>query len=321
MDSMTPGDDNRSLAAAVFPGQGSQRRGMALDFFEAFGPSREAFQRASEALSLDVVAICRDEDERLGLTEYTQPCILTAEIAMLAALRAEFGFAPGLFGGHSLGEYTALVAAGAMPFEVALGLVRERGRLMQTAVPAGLGGMTAVIGDAAQLQEARKRAEALHLDVANDNSPNQVVMSGELALLRDFEAGLSDLVAQSLRVVPLSVSAPFHSRWMRPAQEAFAQALESCKGTFEPSKSRSVTSNYRGSFYDGTLEGMVEGLSQQISGQVRWRDNMAALLGRSELLVEIGPGKPLSGFFQASGRQISSIISVGHARRIFAPSA
>ena len=117
--------------AIVFPGQGSQRQGMAKDFMETFAASRAIFEQASDALNLDVAAICHEEDERLHLTEYTQPCILTAEIAMLEGLRAEHGLSASLYGGHSLGEYTALVAAGAIPFEAAVKLVHLRGQLMQ----------------------------------------------------------------------------------------------------------------------------------------------------------------------------------------------
>ncbi len=137
--------------AVVFPGQGSQRPGMAADFAERFPEARAVFEEASAALELDVARICAGDD-RLNLTEFTQPCILTAEIAMLVALRAHFGLSAERFGGHSLGEYTALVAAGALPLADAVRLVRLRGRLMQDAVPVGRGGMVAVIQRALDLE-------------------------------------------------------------------------------------------------------------------------------------------------------------------------
>ncbi|MHB8770741.1 MAG: ACP S-malonyltransferase, partial [Syntrophales bacterium] len=129
------------INAAVFPGQGSQRPGMGKDFFDAMPESRHAFEEAADALGWDVGAVCFTEDDaRLNLTEYTQPCLVATEIAMLRGLAGRYGFSPRLFGGHSLGEFTALVAAGALPFAACLNIVQARGRLMQSAVPVGVGG-------------------------------------------------------------------------------------------------------------------------------------------------------------------------------------
>src|SRR5258708_21690905 len=130
--------------AIVFPGQGSQRSGMARDFYERFAISRDVFVEASDALGLDMAALCFDDKPRLDLTEFTQPAILAAEMAMLRPLEREFGVSASLFGGHSLGEYTALCAAGAIPLEVAVKLVRRRGALMQAVVPPGEGARGAV---------------------------------------------------------------------------------------------------------------------------------------------------------------------------------
>jgi malonyl CoA-acyl carrier protein transacylase len=138
--------DGVTARAIVFPGQGSQRPGMGKDFHERFAVAREVYAEASAAAGLDLEALCFGEDERLGLTEFTQPAILTTEIAMLRALEAEFGVEGELFAGHSLGEYTALVAAGVLALADAVRLVRKRGALMQQAVPAGEGAMIAVIG-------------------------------------------------------------------------------------------------------------------------------------------------------------------------------
>src|SRR5262245_726092 len=177
------------VVSAIFPGQGSQRPGMAGDFIERFDVSRSVFDEASDTLTLNLREICTG-DERLNLTEYTQPAILTAEIAMLAALRENFGFAPTRFRGHSLGEYTALVGAQALRFDAALRLVRLRGRLMQTAVPVGEGGMIAVIQQDLDLDRVAQIAREHDIDVANFNSPSQVVLSGATAGLASATAAL-----------------------------------------------------------------------------------------------------------------------------------
>jgi len=135
----------KKLTVAVFPGQGSQRPGMGKDFYEAMPVSRRTFEEASDALGWDVAALCFGDDARLNLTEYTQPCIVTTEVAMLRGLAEKFGFRADCFGGHSLGEFTALTAAGVMPFADTVQIVRMRGRLMQDAVPVGVVSMAAVI--------------------------------------------------------------------------------------------------------------------------------------------------------------------------------
>ncbi len=159
---------------------------MGADFAEAYAESRAVFDEAAATLGYDVAALIAG-DERLDLTEFTQPCIVTAEIAMLAALRAHFGFEADRWGGHSLGEYTALVAAGALRLDAALRLVRLRGRLMQTAVPVGQGGMIAVIQTGLDLELVARTAAEADVDVANFNSPSQVVLSGSLAGLAAAE--------------------------------------------------------------------------------------------------------------------------------------
>jgi malonyl CoA-acyl carrier protein transacylase len=130
--------------AVVFPGQGSQRMGMAMDFYDQFQVARDIFSRASDYLALDIEKICREPDPRLNLTEFTQPCLLTAEIAMWETLKSEFGLIANYYGGHSCGEFTALVASGTLPLEPALRLVHIRGKLMQFAAPVHFGGMIAV---------------------------------------------------------------------------------------------------------------------------------------------------------------------------------
>ena len=163
---------------AVFPGQGSQRAGMGRDFAAAFPASMAAFEEASDALGIDMTALCFGRDPRLNLTEFTQPALLTVETAMMRVLVGEFGFAPTLFAGHSLGEYTALVAAGVMPLGQAVALVRERGRLMQQAVAPGVGAMAAVTQRRIDREALLGCLDGLCVDLANDNAPGQAVISG-----------------------------------------------------------------------------------------------------------------------------------------------
>ena len=181
--------------AVVFPGQGSQRPGMGKDFFEQISVSREAYQEASDTLGYDVAAMCFGEDERINLTEYTQPCILTTEIAMFRGLVERYGFTPHYFGGHSLGEFTAFAAAGVMPFAQLLKIVQTRGKLMQQAVPVGVGGMAAVISEGLSADQLKEMLRDLPLDVANINSVKQIVISGKASALPEAEKILTQALA------------------------------------------------------------------------------------------------------------------------------
>ena len=303
----------------VFPGQGSQRPGMGRDFAERFAASRRVFDEASEALGLDLRRLCFEDDERLGLTEYTQPAILTAEIAMWRGLVEGFGLRAERFGGHSLGEYTALVAAGVIPLADAVVIVRERGRLMQEAVPPGRGAMVAVIGDTLPETAIVEATAHLTVSVANDNAPTQVVLSG---LADDVAAAASRLTARgdlpSVRVVPLEVSAPFHSPLMAPIESPFAGVLERASASWRTEYASAVTSNLSGGFHDAEPEGLRARLVRQVSGTVRWRANMTALLASPTRLLEVGPGRPLRGFFKAIGVAVASITDVRSAERALA---
>jgi [acyl-carrier-protein] S-malonyltransferase len=218
----------KDTIAVVFPGQGAQRSGMGKDFFDNVSVSREVYDEASHAAGWDIAAMCFGEDERLNLTEFTQPCILTTEIAMLRGLQKLFGFAPVLFGGHSLGEFTALVAAGALNLSEAVRIVQIRGRLMQEAVPVGVGAMAAVISENVDVGQVRQALKELHVDVANINSANQIVISGEAGSMAEAEARLHELLAKEkpFRFVPLNVSAPFHSRFMSTIEIGRASCRE-----------------------------------------------------------------------------------------------
>ena len=295
--------------ALVFPGQGSQRVGMARDFHDEFAVARQVFAEASAACGDDLAAICFGDERRLNLTEFTQPCILTVEIAMLRVLVAELGLEAGWFAGHSLGEYTALVAAGVLPLGDAARLVRRRGALMQEAVPAGEGAMLAVIGRGLDIAELRAALEGLEVDAANHNSSSQIVVSGSVAGVAEAKQRLA---GKGRRLVPLNVSAPFHSRLMHEVEGKFAPDLAAAP--LDASRAPRVASNYTGAFHAADAAGVRDALVRQISGTVRWVDNMRALHERTTRIVEIGPGKPLSGFFKDMGVTVQAITDLASAR-------
>ncbi len=308
-----------SSGAIVFPGQGSQRQGMARDFYDRFASSRGVFAEASDALGFDVAALCFGEDPRLDLTEFTQPAIVTAEIAMLRPVIDEFGLTATFFGGHSLGEYTALCAAGAIPLDVTVKLVRKRGALMQAAVPAGEGAMMAVSGAGVAGHDLRAALDAIEVDVANLNSPDQVVLSGPAAAMQRACAMASEIAGEvALEFTPLVVSAPFHSRRMRPIEAEFRAALDDAAPRIVGERAASVTSNVRGGFHTGDRGDLLDALERQISGSVDWVANMRALMGVTDRIIEVGPNRPLRRFFQSVGVEIASVISVKTAERALA---
>ncbi len=305
--------------AVVFPGQGSQRMGMAMDFYDQFQVARDIFSRASDYLALDIEKICREPDPRLNLTEFTQPCLLTAEIAMWETLKSEFGLIANYYGGHSCGEFTALVASGTLPLEPALRLVHIRGKLMQFAAPVHFGGMIAVTNTEKDLPRKKILALAVeeNIDLANDNSTRQIVFSGESEALKRLEQRiLRTFASDGLRVTPLATSAPFHSRHMLEAQNLFQKVVYSQSENFSPRYATDVVSNVTGTFYRGDLKSVQQALIEQITGRVRWRDNMGALMRVSDRIIEVGPNRPLGAFFRSEGREIQSIIDLRSARRV-----
>jgi len=305
--------------AVVFPGQGSQRTGMAQDFCERYAVSREVFAEASDALGLDVAALCFSDDPRLDLTEFTQPAILTAEIAMWRALKEEFGVSASRFGGHSLGEYTALCAAGVIPLRIAVRLVRTRGALMQAAVPAGEGAMIAVSGPGVAAMDFASTLDAIGVDVANVNSPDQVVLSGPQASMARASACVQEVAGEvALELVPLTVSAPFHSRRMKVIEPEFRAALDDAAPGFVADASSSVTSNLRGGFHSGNQRDLLDALEHQVSGRVNWMANMRALAPVADRILEVGPARPLRGFFKSMGIEVTSIVSCKTAEKAVA---
>ncbi len=305
--------------AVVFPGQGAQRPGMGKDFFENVPDSRTAYDEASKAAGWDIAAMCFGDDERLNLTEFTQPCILTTEIAMLRALQALFGYLPVLFGGHSLGEFTALVAAGALPLSEAVRIVQIRGRLMQEAVPVGVGAMAAVISDNIDLELVRLALKDLAIDVANINSANQIVISGDAGAMPEAETRLQEGLAKNgpFRFIPLNVSAPFHSRFMSTIVEPFGDTLRTVGKKIDHEKSITVTSNFRGGFHSGLYEDLINNLVSQLNHSVLWVDNMKSLAARASAIYEVGPGRPLRDFFKTINVSCTSITTLSMAERAF----
>ena len=302
----------------VFPGQGSQRSGMGRDFHENFAAARRVYQEGSDALGLDLAALCFGNDPRLGLTEYAQPAILTTEIAMLRALETGADLAVAAWGGHSLGEYTALVAAGVLPLATAVRVVRTRGRLMQDAVPAGLGRMVAVIGADLDLEAIGRTIAGLAVDVANDNSREQVVLSGLADDVRTAEARLAPMAA---RLIALDVSAPFHSRFMADIEPAFEAVLREAWHGLDPARAVTVTANVSGGFHDPDPDAIVDRLVRQVSGTVRWRSNMDTLRSAGARVLEIGPTAPLRRFFRTVGVAVEPITSVRALAKLDAPTA
>ncbi len=306
-------------AAVVFPGQGSQRPGMGKDFHDMVPVSRDTYHEASETLGWDVAAMCFEENERLNLTEYAQPCILATEIAMFRGLQLLYGFDPEYFGGHSLGEYTALVAARVLPFPEALTVVQTRGRLMQEATPVGMGGMAAVMADGLDVHLVLRALEDLPLDLANDNSADQVVISGESSAMPEAEKRLRASIGDnpSFRFIPLNVSAPFHSRFMGTIRGSFGGVLREIEARLQPANAKRVTSNFTGLFHSNNSTEIVDRMVSQLSNTVQWRKNMETLAAAADSIFEVGPGRPLRGFFKTMNLECQSITTFSGAQRVF----
>jgi [acyl-carrier-protein] S-malonyltransferase len=270
---------------------------MGRELAQRFPVAAQAFAEADEALGFPLSKlIFEGPEEELRLTENTQPAIMTASIAVWRVL-AQHGVEPALAAGHSLGEWSAHVAAGTIGFADAVRAVKARGRAMQLAVPAGQGGMAAVLSlDPAQVAEAcREAAQETGLPVAaaNLNSPNQTVISGALAAVERAAALAKAKGAR--RAVMLPISAPFHCALMQPAQEEVARVL----ATLTLADPRiPVAANVTGGLVT-TAEAARDALTRQVTGAVRWVDCMKSLVGAgAELFIEVGPGKVLCGLLR-----------------------
>lgn len=305
------------VIAAVFPGQGAQRPGMGKDFRDELAVSRQTYEEASDALGWDVAALCESDDDRLNLTEFTQPCILTTEIAALRGLNFRYGLSPNIFGGHSLGEFTALVAAGALPLADTVRIVHRRGQLMQEAMPVGVGGMAAVISTDIDVATVHRCLADLPIDLANANSAHQVVISGHLTAMPEAEKRLRESFQhdKGFRFVPLTVSAPFHSRFMKPIEIAFDETLREQGKKLAAEAGAQVTSNFSGQFHLASSDAIINGLVSQLSNTVRWVENMRCLAAKAEVIYEVGPSRPLRDFFKSISVDCLSITTLATAER------
>jgi [acyl-carrier-protein] S-malonyltransferase len=293
--------------AFVFPGQGSQHAGMGRALAEAFPESRAAFAEADAALGFSISRLCFEgPEEELQLTANTQPALLATSIAALRPLVAR-GQRPAFVAGHSLGEYSALVAAEALALADALRTVRHRGQYMQEAVPLGVGAMAAVLGLGREaIEEAcREAAQGEVVSPANVNSPGQVVVAGHAAAVA--RAGEICRTKGAKRVVALPVSAPFHCELMRPAQERLAADLEAV--AFSPPRVplvRNVDADVV-----RTAAACREGLVRQVSGAVRWQDCVERLAREGvSTFVEVGPGTVLCGLVRKTVKG-ARVLNVG----------
>ncbi len=303
---------------ALFPGQGSQTLGMAKELASEFPVAREVFEEGSDALRLDLKKLCWESDDAtLTQTENTQPALLTASTAVFRVLKSELGFAPIGAAGHSLGEYSALVALGAIPYAKAVTWVRERGRAMQEAVPAGMGAMTAVMGlDDSTIEtlcarasdEARKQTgqSSEIVTAANFNAPSQTVISGTVAAVTVAETLLKSGDIPGGKAIRLPVSAPFHSPLMKNASERMKSLFEKEAFTPAPLSAWIVPNRTARAHRESGV--ILKLLIDQIEGSVMWRQSLEAMSGAGHTqFVEVGPGKVVQGLIKRTLKDATSI--------------
>ena len=295
---------NTAATAFLFPGQGSQTVGMGKDLSDHFPVARRTFEEADTALGKKLSQLCFEgPEDQLRLTENTQPAILTVSVAAWRVLE-EKGIRSGFVAGHSLGEYSAHVAAGTIRFADAVRTVRNRGKYMQEAVPVGTGAMAAILGMSLDAVGAvcGDAAQDEVCEPANINSPDQIVISGHAAAVERAVKLAHERGAK--RAILLPVSAPFHCSLMKPAQERLAVDLQ--KLEFAAPKIPVVCNVYATPVEEA--ESAREALIRQVTGSVNWSDSMQLLIARGvQTLVEVGPGKVLSGLMRQIDRSKKSV--------------
>jgi [acyl-carrier-protein] S-malonyltransferase len=290
-----------SKLAFLFPGQASQYPGMGKDLAANFAESRAVFEEADAALGFPISQLCFEgSEDALKLTENTQPAILTVSVAAYRALAAR-GIQPDFAAGHSMGEYSALVAAGALEFSDAVKLLRQRGKYMQEAVPAGEGAMAAILGlsptDVAEV--CKKAADGEVVSPANLNSPEQTVIAGSAAGIKRAVEIASQSGAK--RAVILAVSAPFHCTMLSPAQKRLEPDLRAAK--FSPLHFPIITNVDAEAITTG--EEARESLIRQVTMPVRWLESVREMIDQGvNIFVEVGPGKVLSGLLRQIDRSV-----------------
>jgi [acyl-carrier-protein] S-malonyltransferase len=287
------------MIALLFPGQGSQAVYMGKDLAEKYPSASHTFDEADEALGLKLSQLCFDgPEDQLRLTEITQPAILTASVAAWRVLN-EKGVKPNFVAGHSLGEYSAHVAAGTISFADAVRTVRNRGKYMQGAVPVGTGSMAAILGmnfdDVVKVCADAAQGEVC--EPANINSPEQIVISGHAAAVERGAKLADERGAKRAKVLP--VSAPFHCSLMQPAQDRLAVDLGALK--FEQPRVPVVCNVYARAVEDA--DSSREALVRQVTGSVKWNESMQTLIARGvQTFIEVGPGKVLCGLMRQIDR-------------------
>ncbi|MGP6146311.1 ACP S-malonyltransferase [Jeotgalibaca sp. A122] len=279
--------------AFVYSGQGAQYTGMGKELYDSFEIVRNVFDEASKVLGYDVAALCFEENEKLHLTEYTQPAILTVSYA-IDQLLASIGIQPSIVAGLSLGEYTALVKANAFSFNEGISLVAKRGKFMSEAAPAGTGKMAAVMNAERSVIEAacEEASKTAYVAPANYNMPTQIVIGGEAVGVDKAVALLEEQGVR--RIIPLQVSGPFHTELLAPAAEKLK--VELAKMTFNEPTIPLVGNTEAKVMHQEEIGSLLE---RQVKSAVKWEDCVKEMIAMgADTFIEVGPGKTLSKFIK-----------------------